>query len=152
MQFDFDLLTIGAGSGGVRACRVAAQLGARVAVVEEGRLGGTCVNLGCIPKKLLVYASHYGEDLEDARAFGWSPGERRFDWVRFRDAKDREIARLNAVYGRLLGEAGVTLVEGRAHLLDAHTVLARLLEPVARDRTFALALDCLLYTSPSPRD
>jgi glutathione reductase (NADPH) len=122
MADEFDLVVIGAGSGGVRASRVAAGFGARVAVIEEGRLGGTCVNVGCIPKKLLVYASHYGHDLEDAAAFGWDIGSRDFDWPRLIANKDKEIARLNGVYGRLLDDAGVTRIEGRGRLVDAHTV------------------------------
>jgi glutathione reductase (NADPH) len=122
MSHDFDLFVIGAGSGGVRASRVSAGLGARVAVAEERYLGGTCVNVGCIPKKLLVYAAHFAEDFEDAAGFGWSVGERRFDWARLLAGKDREIERLNGVYARLLDAAGVTRIEGRARLLDAHTV------------------------------
>src|SRR5262245_58391366 len=122
MAYDFDLLVIGAGSGGVRASRVSAGFGARVAIVEEGKLGGTCVNVGCIPKKLLVYASHYGHDFADAEAFGWDVGSPRFDWKRLIANKDQEIARLNGVYARLLDEAGVTRIEGRARLVDPHTV------------------------------
>ncbi|HXZ85473.1 MAG TPA: glutathione-disulfide reductase [Myxococcota bacterium] len=122
MSHDFDLFVIGAGSGGVRASRVSAGLGARVAVAEERYLGGTCVNVGCIPKKLFVYAAHFAEDFEDAAGFGWSVGERRFDWARLRANKDREIERLNGVYARLLDAAGVTRIEGRARLVDAHTV------------------------------
>jgi len=121
-MFDYDLFVIGAGSGGVRASRVSAGLGARVAVAEERYLGGTCVNVGCIPKKLFVYAAHFAEDFEDAAGFGWSVGERRFDWARLRANKDREIERLNGVYARLLDAAGVTRIEGRARLVDAHTV------------------------------
>jgi glutathione reductase (NADPH) len=119
---ELDLFVIGAGSGGVRAARVAAGLGARVAVAEERYLGGTCVNVGCIPKKLLVYAAHFAEDFEDAAGYGWSVGERRFDWSRLLAGKDREIERLNGVYARLLDAAGVTRIEGRARLLDAHSV------------------------------
>jgi glutathione reductase (NADPH) len=122
MAFDYDLFTIGAGSGGVRASRVSAQLGARVAVAEESRLGGTCVNVGCIPKKLMVLASHYREDFEDAAAYGWTVGERRFDWPTFLANKDREIARLNDVYRRLLEQNGVEILAGRATVLDPHTV------------------------------
>jgi glutathione reductase (NADPH) len=121
-EFDYDLLAIGAGSGGVRACRVAASLGARVAVAEESDLGGTCVNLGCIPKKLFVYASHFRDDFEDAAGFGWSLGKRSFDWPTLLANKDREIARLNGVYQMLLTDAGVDLIEGRARLSDAHTL------------------------------
>src|SRR6185369_15753824 len=121
-MYDYDLFTIGGGSGGVRASRMAAQFGARVAVAEERYLGGTCVNVGCIPKKLFVYASHFAEDFEDARGFGWTVGERRFDWRTLIENKDREIARLNRVYGELLDKAGAHRIEGRARLVDAHTV------------------------------
>jgi glutathione reductase (NADPH) len=122
MAYDFDLVVIGAGSGGTRASRLSAGYGARVAVVEESRLGGTCVNLGCIPKKLFVYAAHYGEDFADAAAYGWEVGPRRFDFARLRKNKDVEIARLNGVYAKLLDDAGVTRIDGRARLVDAHTV------------------------------
>ena len=121
-QYDFDLFSIGAGSGGVRASRMSASYGARVAVAEERYLGGTCVNVGCIPKKLLVYASGFAEEFEAAAGFGWSVGERAFDWARLIENKDREIARLNAVYARLLDEAGVQRLEGRARIVDPHTV------------------------------
>jgi len=97
-------------------------MGARVAVAEDLFLGGTCVNVGCVPKKLLVYASHYAEDFEDARGFGWSVGARSFDWGELIAAKDQEIARLNGVYARLLDDAGVTRLDGRARLLDEHAV------------------------------
>ena len=122
MEYDFDLVVIGAGSGGTRASRLSAGLGARVAVIEEARLGGTCVNVGCIPKKLLVYASHYGHDFADAEAYGWDTGPRRFDWKRLIANKDVEIARLNGVYAKLLDEAGVTRIAGRARLEGPHTV------------------------------
>jgi len=121
-EFDYDLVAIGAGSGGVRACRVSASLGARVAVAEESDLGGTCVNLGCIPKKLFVYASHFRDDFEDAAGFGWSLGDRSFDWPTLVSNKDREIARLNEVYRRLLADAGVDLIEGRARVQDSNTL------------------------------
>ena len=121
-EFDYDLFTIGAGSGGVRACRVSASLGARVAVAEESDLGGTCVNLGCIPKKLFVYASHFRDDFEDAAGFGWSLGDRSFDWPTLVANKDREISRLNEVYRKLLADAGVDLLEGRARVLDSNTL------------------------------
>jgi glutathione reductase (NADPH) len=122
-RYDYDLFTIGAGSGGVRASRVASSMGARVAIAEDTYLGGTCVNAGCVPKKLFVYASHYREDFEDAASYGWSiAGPRRFDWKSLLENKDGEIARLNRVYARLLDEAGVERIEGRATLLDAHTV------------------------------
>ena len=121
-RYDFDLFTIGAGSGGVRASRVSAGYGARVAVAEERELGGTCVNLGCIPKKLLVYASAFRRDVEDAAGFGWSAPQPSHDWKTLIGNKDVEIARLNDVYARLLDAAGVTRIEGRARLVDAHTV------------------------------
>lgn len=120
-EYDYDLFVVGAGSGGVRAARVASELGARVAVAEMERLGGTCVNVGCIPKKLFVYGSHFAYDLEDARGYGWST-EPSFDWATLRTNKDREIARLNSIYGSLLERAGVELWNGPAKLLDAHTV------------------------------
>src|SRR5262245_4163938 len=122
-QYDYDLFTIGAGSGGVRASRMSAAFGAKVAVAEERYLGGTCVNVGCIPKKLLVYAAHYGDDFEDMRRFGWTPGERRFDWATLIENKNREIQRLNNVYRKLLGDAGVELFEDHAVVLDPHTIL-----------------------------
>ena len=121
-KYDYDLFVIGAGSGGVRASRMAATFGAKVAVAEERDLGGTCVNVGCIPKKLLVYAAHFRDDFEDAAGFGWTVGERRIDWRTLIANKDREIERLNGVYRRLLQIAGVDIIEGRARLVDAHTV------------------------------
>jgi glutathione reductase (NADPH) len=121
-EYDFDLFAIGAGSGGVRVTRAAARYGARAAVAEERALGGTCVNVGCIPKKLLVYAAHFREDFADARGFGWSPGEASFDWATLIANKDREIERLNQVYASLLDQAGVKRIEGRARLVDPHTV------------------------------
>jgi glutathione reductase (NADPH) len=122
-QYDYDLFTIGAGSGGVRASRVSAACGAKVAVAEERYLGGTCVNVGCIPKKLLVYASHFSEDFEDAIGFGWTVGERRLDWRTLIANKDKEIARLNTVYRKLLQDSGVTIIESRAEVVDPHTVV-----------------------------
>jgi glutathione reductase (NADPH) len=120
--FDFDLFVIGAGSGGVRAARMSAAFGARVAIAESSRLGGTCVNLGCVPKKLMVYASEYGSAFEDAAGFGWTVPTPDFDWPELIAAKDREIERLNSVYGRLLENSGVEIVKGRARLLDRNTV------------------------------
>ncbi|MDJ0950362.1 MAG: glutathione-disulfide reductase [Alphaproteobacteria bacterium] len=122
-SYDLDLFVIGAGSGGTRAARIAASHGARVAVAEERYLGGTCVNVGCVPKKLFVYAAHFAEDFEDAAGFGWQVGDRRHDWPRLIAAKNAEIERLNGVYRRLLVGAGATVIEGRAHLEDAHTVV-----------------------------
>jgi glutathione reductase (NADPH) len=121
-QYDYDLFTIGAGSGGVRASRYAARLGARVAAAEERYLGGTCVNAGCIPKKLFSYAAHYGEDFGDAAGYGWSTAAPVFDWRTLVANKDREIERLNGVYAKLLADAGVAVLRGRATLVDAHTV------------------------------
>lgn len=116
MAFDFDLFVIGAGSGGVRAARFAAGFGARVAVAESRYLGGTCVNVGCVPKKLLVYGAHFSEDFEHAKGFGWSTGEADFDWSTLIANKDREIQRLNSIYRNLLVNSGVTLLEGHARL------------------------------------
>ncbi|MCC5887509.1 MAG: glutathione-disulfide reductase [Gammaproteobacteria bacterium] len=121
-DFDYDLFVIGAGSGGVRASRMAASYGARVGIAEERYLGGTCVNVGCVPKKLFVYASHYREDFHDAQGYGFEPVAPAFDWQRLRDNKDAEIKRLNGIYGNLLEGAGVTLHDGRARLVDANTV------------------------------
>ncbi len=121
-RFDFDLFTIGAGSGGVRASRIAAGFGARVAVAEERYLGGTCVNVGCIPKKLYSYAAHFGEDFHHANGFGWTRAASEFDLARLVANKNAEIQRLNGVYRRLLEGAGVTILEKRATLVDAHTV------------------------------
>ena len=121
-QYDYDLFVIGAGSGGVRAARVAAGHGARVGVCEQSRVGGTCVIRGCIPKKLLVYASHFARDFEDACAYGWGAPGNDFDWSRLIANKDREIDRLNGIYLSLLSGAGVELVEERGVLEDAHTV------------------------------
>ena len=121
-EYDYDLFVVGAGSGGVRAARVASELGARVAVAEGGRLGGTCVNVGCVPKKLFVYGSHFAYDLRDARGYGWG-GEPSFDWTTLRDNKDREIRRLNGIYQGLLERAGVEILHGRARLEDPHTVV-----------------------------
>jgi len=122
-DFDYDLFVIGAGSGGVRAARTAAATGARVAVAEDRYLGGTCVNVGCVPKKLYSYAAHFHEAFEDAGGFGWElAGAPRFEWSRLRDNKSGEIKRLNAIYGRLLDTAGVRLINGRARVEDAHHV------------------------------
>jgi glutathione reductase (NADPH) len=121
-QYDYDLFTIGAGSGGVRASRMSAGFGAKVAVAEERYLGGTCVNVGCIPKKLLVYASHYGDDFNDAAGYGWTVSERRFDWSALIDNKNKEIERLNGVYRKLLNDSRVEIIDGHAEIIDAHTV------------------------------
>jgi glutathione reductase (NADPH) len=121
-KYDYDLFVIGAGSGGVRAARIAAGHGARVGICEESRVGGTCVIRGCVPKKLMVYAAHFAEDFEDARGYGWEVGESRFSWPRLIGAKDAEIDRLNQVYLRLLSDAGVTLYQQRGSLAGPHEV------------------------------
>ncbi len=122
MTYDFDLFVIGAGSGGVRAARFAAGFGARVAVAESRYLGGTCVNVGCVPKKLLVYGAHFAEDFEQAQGFGWTLGSAKFDWATLIANKNREIERLNGIYRNLLVNSGVTLLEGHARIVDAHSV------------------------------
>ena len=121
-KFDFDLLTIGAGSGGVAASRRAAAHGARAAICEEDRVGGTCVLRGCVPKKLLVYGAHFADDFEDAAGFGWQIGPRELDWAQLIANKDRELDRLNGAYLEMLGKADIKLLEGRAHLTDPHSV------------------------------
>jgi glutathione reductase (NADPH) len=122
MAYDFDLFVIGAGSGGVRTARFAAGYGARVAVAESRYLGGTCVNVGCVPKKLLVYGAHYAEELSQAQGYGWTIDGATFDWKTLIANKDREIQRLNEIYRNLLIDSGVTLLQAHARLVDAHTV------------------------------
>lgn len=119
-KYDFDLFVLGAGSGGVRAARMAAGHGARVGICESSRVGGTCVIRGCVPKKLLVYASHFAEDFEDAKGYGWDLGPATFSWPELILAKDREIDRLNQVYLRLLSEAGVKLFQAHGGFIDPH--------------------------------
>jgi glutathione reductase (NADPH) len=121
-QYDYDLFVIGAGSGGVRAARLAAMLGKRVGVAEEFRVGGTCVIRGCIPKKLMTYASDFAHQFEIARGYGWTIPETRFSWPDFIAAKDVEIARLSGIYASNLAKAGAELIHSRARLVDAHTV------------------------------
>lgn len=122
---DFDLIVIGAGSGGVRLARMSAQRGARVAVIESRYLGGTCVNVGCVPKKLFVYGAHVHEEMEDAAGYGWNVPlqDVTFDWPTLVANKNAEIERLNGIYGRLLENAGVTIISGTATFRDAHTVV-----------------------------
>ena len=120
--FDYQLFVIGGGSGGVRAARIAANLGARVAIAESFRYGGTCVIRGCVPKKLLVYASHYAQEFADAAGFGWSVPPVTFSWPKLIAAKDAEISKLSAMYEKNLLGAGVTVLQGAATVLDAHTV------------------------------
>ncbi len=121
-KYDYDLFTIGAGSGGTRASRLAASYGARVAVAEEFRVGGTCVIRGCVPKKLFVYASEFGHAFEEARGYGWSAENARFDWKTLVANKDAEIARLSGLYVKNLKAAGAEIIDSRAVLKDAHTV------------------------------
>jgi glutathione reductase (NADPH) len=119
--YDYDLFVIGAGSGGVRAARLAAMSGAKVLVAEEHRVGGTCVIRGCVPKKFMVYASEFAHSFKTAKGYGWTVGETSFDWPAFIAEKDKEIARLSGVYVRNLQNAGAELAHGRATLIDAHT-------------------------------
>lgn len=122
-SYDYQLFVIGGGSGGVRAARIAAGLGARVGIAENFRYGGTCVIRGCVPKKLLVYAAHYAEDFADAQGFGWSVPPAQFSWPKLIAAKDKEIARLSGLYENNLKGSKVEVMHGAARVLDAHTVL-----------------------------
>ncbi len=121
-SYDFDLFTIGAGSGGVAGSRRAASYGARVAICEDSRWGGTCVIRGCVPKKLLVYGAHFADDLKDAEAYGWRLKGKSFDWPSLIAAKNMEIGRLEGIYRKLLSDSGVRTIEGRGRLVDQHTV------------------------------
>ena len=121
-KYDYDLFVIGAGSGGVRAARIAAGFGARVALAEDRYMGGTCVNVGCVPKKLYVYASEFGKGFQDAREFGWDSGTPDFNWATLRDNKKTEISRLNAIYRNLLSGVEAQIIDGRARIIDAHTI------------------------------
>jgi len=122
MKYDYDLFVIGAGSGGVRASRMASSFGAKVAVCEDRYMGGTCVNVGCVPKKLYVYAAEYSRHFNEGKGFGWSSGDISFDWATLRDNKTEEISRLNGIYDNILGGAGVEIINGRGRLVDQHTV------------------------------
>ncbi|MDO5288768.1 MAG: glutathione-disulfide reductase [Pseudomonadota bacterium] len=125
-QHDFDLFVIGGGSGGVRAARFAAQRGARVALAESARMGGTCVNVGCIPKKLYSYAAHFSDDFDQARGYGWQlPSAPALDWAALKAARAKEISRLNGIYEGLMSNAQVQRLQGHGSLLDAHTVQVR---------------------------
>ncbi|PCE23787.1 glutathione-disulfide reductase [Paraburkholderia acidicola] len=121
-KYDFDLFTLGAGSGGVAGSRRAASYGARVGICEDSRIGGTCVIRGCVPKKLLVYGSHIADEIDDAKGYGWTIPEAHFDWARLIEAKNKEVDRLNGIYIKMLNDAGVEIVHGRGKLIDAHTV------------------------------
>src|SRR4051794_13575488 len=130
-EYDYDLFVIGAGSGGVRAARLAAVSGAKVGVAEEHRAGGTCVIRGCVPKKFMVYASEVSREVEVAKGFGWEGLEgARFNWKTFLEMKEIEIARLSGIYARGLANAGADLIHARAVLKDAHTI-----ELVGKDQT-----------------
>jgi len=122
MTFDYDLFVIGGGSGGVRAARVAAATGAKVALAEEFRMGGTCVIRGCVPKKLMVFASGYSEMFDDARAYGWDVTAGAFDWTKLRGKMHAELDRLEGIYRKLLNNSDVEIFDARASLTDAHTV------------------------------
>ncbi|WP_454849658.1 glutathione-disulfide reductase [Rhizobium binxianense] len=138
-SFDYDLFVIGGGSGGVRSARVAASLGKKVAIAEEYRYGGTCVIRGCIPKKLFVYASQFHEHFEDAAGFGWTVGESSFDWKTLIAAKDAEIARLEGLYRKGLSNANAEILETRAELIDAHTILLRKTGKTVTAKTIVIA-------------
>ncbi|MGY8861377.1 MAG: glutathione-disulfide reductase [Pseudomonadales bacterium] len=122
MIFDFDVFVIGAGSGGVRAARMAAGEGVRVAIVDDHELGGTCVNVGCVPKKLYTYASHFSHDFENAKGYGWDLGSAKFHWPTLVANKKTEISRLNGIYANLLDNSGAQIIRGYASLKDANTV------------------------------
>ena len=143
-RYDYDLFVIGAGSGGVRGARVSAQMGARVAIAECDKFGGTCVVRGCIPKKLMVYASAFSDEFEDAVNFGWTVENARFDWPGFIANKDAEIDRISGVYRQILADNGVTIFEDRAQLIDAHTV------ELARSRERVTAEHILIATGGHP--
>ena len=133
-QYDFDLFVIGAGSAGVRASRISAGHGARVGVAEHGPMGGTCVNVGCIPKKLLAYSAGFGHGFEDAAGYGWEVEESKFTWADLIRNKDAEISRLNVIYRQIMEKVGVKIYEARASLADAHTVALSTGEKVTAER------------------
>jgi glutathione reductase (NADPH) len=122
MKFDYDLLVLGAGSGGIAAARRAAEYGAKVGVIESDRLGGTCVNRGCVPKKLMVYASHFSDVYKDAKGYGWSAVHSSFDWPTMITAVNNEVSRLNGIYQSMLDRSGVEVITGQGTFLDAHTL------------------------------
>ena len=144
-EYDYDLFVIGAGSGGVRAARLAAMTGASVAVAEEYRIGGTCVIRGCVPKKFMVYASEFARDFEVARGYGWTIPEPTFDWTTFLKAKDAEISRLSGIYAANLGKAGADIFEAKARFVGPHTV-----ELVGKNRTVT-AEKILIATGGRPK-
>ena len=122
MSYDFDLFVIGAGSGGIATARRAAQYGAKVGIVESDRLGGTCVNRGCVPKKLMVYASHFPAAFEESAGYGWTVGDSSFDWEKMITAVNNEVDRLNGIYGRMLDNSEVKVYEGHGKFIDSHTI------------------------------
>jgi glutathione reductase (NADPH) len=122
MSYDFDLFVIGAGSGGIATARRAAQYGAKVGIVENDRLGGTCVNRGCVPKKLMVYASHFSAAFEESGGYGWTVGESSFDWHKMITGVNNEVTRLNGIYQRMLDNSDVKLYEGTGRFVDSHTI------------------------------
>ncbi len=142
--YDYDLFVIGAGSGGVRAARLAAMSGARVGIAEEHRVGGTCVIRGCVPKKFMVYASEFSQAFKTAEGYGWSKSDATFDWGRFIEAKDIEIARLSGIYVTNLQNAGADLAHARAELRDAHTIALS-----DRDKTYSVG-KVLIATGAAP--
>ena len=161
-RYDFDLFVIGAGSGGVRSARLAAQLGKRVGVAEESLPGGTCVVRGCVPKKFLVYGAEYGASLKKAAGYGWFAENVTFDWPVLRDAIQGEVKRLSGIYANTLDKNGAELFSERAEFVDAHTVKLVTSGKLITAETILIAVGgrpwapeikgCLLYTSPSPRD
>ena len=122
MSYDFDLFVLGAGSGGIATARRAAQYGAKVGIVESDRLGGTCVNRGCVPKKLMVYASHFPDAFEESAGYGWTVGESSFDWLKMITAVNDEVDRLNGIYQRMLDNSNVKVYEGYGKFVDSHTI------------------------------
>ncbi|MCC6920630.1 MAG: glutathione-disulfide reductase [Alphaproteobacteria bacterium] len=139
-SYDFDLFTIGAGSGGVRATRIAAGFGARAAVAEEYRAGGTCVIRGCVPKKLMVYGSRIGFDIEDARGFGWTHPDTTHDWATLIRAKDQEIGRLEGLYRKGLEGAGATIIDDRAELVGPHEIRLKTADRIVTAKTILIAV------------
>src|SRR5262245_25038509 len=145
MKYDYDLFVIGAGSGGVRAARIASLAGARVAIAEEYRIGGTCVIRGCVPKKLLVYGAEFAQSFADAKGFGWKVGNAAFDWATLRDNVQKEVTRLSGIYTTNLHKAGVTPFEERAEVVDARKVkLAKSGSEISAERS-------LIATGGSPQ-